>query len=56
MCRWCHLLGPDDPDGLVQLPTELEARARREGWRFEVEVNDWICPACILRRERAGDN
>lgn len=56
VCRWCHLVGPEDPHGLIQLPTKLEAKALREGWRFEVEVNDWICPGCILRRERAEEN
>jgi hypothetical protein len=56
VCRWCHLLGPDSPDGLIRLPSELEAMARRDGWRFEVEVSDWICPECIVRRDRAGEN
>jgi hypothetical protein len=56
VCRWCHLLGPDSPEGLIRLPTELEAMALRAGWRFEDEVDDWICPECILRREKAEEN
>lgn len=56
VCRWCHTLGPDVPGAMIQLPTELEATAICEGWNFEHEVNEWICPECIMRREKASDN
>jgi hypothetical protein len=56
VCRWCHLLGPDSPEGLIRLPRELEAVALSDGWRFEVEVSEWICPECIVRRDKADEN
>jgi hypothetical protein len=56
VCRWCHLLGPESPRGVIQIPTELESVALREGWRFEAEADDWICPECIVRRDKADDN
>jgi hypothetical protein len=56
ICRWCHLLGPEDPRVVVQLTTDLEARALQDGWRFEAQVDDWICPGCIERREKAEEN
>jgi hypothetical protein len=56
VCRWCHTLGPDAPDSLIQLPTELEATAICAGWSFEVEVSEWICPECIMRRDKASEN
>jgi hypothetical protein len=56
VCRWCHLLGPEGPQGVIQLPPDLEAMALREGWRFEVDADDWICPECIVRRTRANEN
>jgi rubredoxin len=30
--------------------------ALREGWRFEVDADDWICPECIVRRSKADAN
>ena len=56
VCRWCHLLGPEGPRGVIQIPTELEAMALRQGWRFEVHADDWICPECIVRRDKAEEN
>ena len=56
VCRWCHTLSPDAPESLIQLPTELEATAICAGWSFEVEVSEWICPECIIRREKASEN
>jgi rubredoxin len=41
---------------MIQIPAELEAMALREGWRFEVEADDWICPECIVRRTKAEEN
>jgi hypothetical protein len=41
---------------VIQIPAELEALALREGWRFEVDADDWICPECILRRTKAEEN
>jgi len=40
----------------MQIPTELEAMALREGWRFEVDADDWIYPECIVRRSKADAN
>lgn len=56
VCRWCHLLGPESPRGVIQIPTELKAMALREGWRFEADADDWICPECIVRRSKADEN
>jgi len=27
-----------------------------QGWRFEADVDDWICPECIVRRDKAEQN
>jgi hypothetical protein len=56
VCRWCHTLGPDAPESMIQLPTELEATAICAGWSFEPEVSEWICPECIVRRDKASEN
>jgi hypothetical protein len=56
VCRWCHLPGPERAEQKIHLPDELEAVAINDGWRFEPEVSEWICPACIVRRSRAGEN
>jgi len=56
VCRWCHILGPDAPEALIQLPTELDSTAICEGWTVERQVNEWICPDCIMRRDKATEN
>jgi hypothetical protein len=57
LCRWCHQVAPADALGLVRrLTDEIEATAMSMGWMFEVEADEWICPACIERREKADQN
>jgi hypothetical protein len=57
LCRWCQRVAPDNAKGLIRrLTDEIEVTAMGMGWVFELEADEWICPECIERREKASQN
>jgi hypothetical protein len=48
------VLGDDGPDMVTDIaPSETDARrlalcaAERSGWRFDMQMQRWLCPACL---------